>query len=39
MRWGSVDWVWRSPEEEFHPDCIDPKKRPTSSVMFWGAFR
>jgi len=39
MRRGSIDWIWRSPDEEFHPDCIDPKKRETQGIMFWGAFR
>jgi len=34
------DWVWRKEDEEFHPDCIDYKKRLTGmGMMFWGAFR
>jgi transposase len=34
------DWVWRKAEEEFHPDCINYKKRETGTgMMFWGAFR
>jgi len=39
MRRGSVDWIWRSPDEEFHADCIDYTKRPKIGVMFWGSFR
>jgi transposase len=39
MRRGSVDWIWRSADEEFHPDCIDYTKRPKNGIMFWGAFR
>jgi len=34
------DWVWRKPDEEFHPDCISYQKRATGTgMMFWGAFR
>jgi transposase len=34
------DWIWRMPGEEFHPDCVDYRKRETGTgMMFWGAFR
>jgi hypothetical protein len=34
------DWIWRMPEEEFHPDCINYQKRETGTgMMFWGVFR
>lgn len=34
------DWIWRKADEEFHPDCINYKKRATGTgMMFWGAFR
>lgn len=38
-RRGSVDWIWRTPQDEFHRDCIDFKKRPSVGTMFWGCFR
>jgi len=33
------DLIWRMPDEEYHKDCIDHRKKPTTGVMFWGAFR
>jgi len=40
MERSTRDWVWRRTDEEFHPDCIDYKKRATGTgMMFWGAFR
>jgi len=27
MQCGSRAWVWRTEDEEFHPDCIDYRKR------------
>jgi hypothetical protein len=34
------DWIWRKPEEEFHPDCISYQKRSGGKgLMFWGSFR
>jgi len=40
MQRSSRDWIWRRSDEEFHPDCIDYKKRATGiGMMFWGAFR
>jgi transposase len=34
------DFVWRKADEEFHPDCINYKKRPQGTgLMFWGVFR
>src|SRR4030095_1908269 len=36
---GTQDWVWRKPDEEWHPDCIDARKKPGNGVMFWGSFR
>jgi transposase len=40
MQRSTRDWVWRRDDEEFHPDCIDYKKRATGTGMiFWGAFR
>jgi DDE superfamily endonuclease len=38
-RRGSVDWIWRTVEEEFHADCINFKKRESMGTMFWGCFR
>ena len=38
-RRGSVDWIWRTPQDEFHRDCIDHKKRQSAGTMFWGCFR
>ena len=40
MERSTQDWVWRRTDEEFHPDCINYKKRETGTgMMFWGAFR
>jgi transposase len=40
MQRSTRDWVWRRDDEEFHPDCIDYRKRATGTgMMFWGAFR
>ena len=40
MERSTRDWVWRRTDEEFHPDCIEYKKRTTGTgMMFWGAFR
>jgi hypothetical protein len=40
MERSTQDWVWHKAEEEFHPDCINYKKRETGTgMMFWGAFR
>jgi transposase len=40
MERSTRDWVWRKTDEEFHPDCIDYRKRATGTgMMFWGAFR
>jgi transposase len=40
MQRSSRDWVWRRDDEEFHPDCIDYRKRAMGTeMMFWGAFR
>jgi transposase len=40
MQRSTRDWVWRKDNEEFHPDCIDYRKRATGTgMMFWGAFR
>src|SRR5436853_5164096 len=40
MERSTQDWVWRRTDEEFHPDCINYKKRATGTgMMFWGAFR
>jgi hypothetical protein len=40
MECSTLDWVWRKADEEFHPDCIDYKKRATGTgMMFLGAFR
>jgi len=33
------DLVWRTPDEEFHKDCIDHRKRQSNGVLFWGAIR
>jgi len=34
------DWIWRMPNEEFHPDCISYRKRESGTgMMFWGSFR
>ena len=36
----SKDYVWRTTEEEYHPDCINYGRRPTGvGLMFWGVFR
>lgn len=35
----SVMWVWRKPDEKYHKDCVEPRKRSTGGMMFWGAFR
>lgn len=36
----SKDYIWRTAEEEFHPDCINYKRRPKGiGLMFWGVFR
>ena len=36
----SKDYVWRTTEEEYHPDCINYGRRPKGvSLMFWGVFR
>ena len=33
-------YVWRTVEEEFHPDCINYVRRPKGmGLMFWGVFR
>jgi hypothetical protein len=32
-------WVWRKPAEEFHQDCVNPRKQPGVGMMFWAAFR
>jgi transposase len=34
-----IMWVWRKRGEEFHQDCVNPRKRPGVGMMFWGAFR
>jgi hypothetical protein len=40
MERSTRDWVWRTTDEEFHPDCIDYNKRAIGTgMMFWGAFR
>jgi transposase len=40
MQPSTRDWVWRRDDEEFHPDCIDYRKRATGTgMMFRGAFR
>ena len=40
MERSTRDWVWRRTDAEFHPDCIEYKKRATETeMMFWGAFR
>src|SRR5262249_55031335 len=36
---GTQDWVWRKADEEWHPDCIDARKKTGNGVMFWGSFR
>ena len=38
-RRGTVDWIWRTTTEEYHPDCIDFKKRQSAGTMFWSCFR
>jgi len=38
-RSGTVDWIWRTTTEEYHPDCIDFKKRQSAGTMFCGCFR
>ena len=35
----SVMWVWRKSDEKFHKDCVEPRKRSSGDMMFWGAFR
>jgi len=36
----SKDYIWRTAEEEFHPDCINYKRCPKGiGLMFWGVFR
>ena len=36
----SKDYVWRTAEEEYHPDCINYGRRPKGvGLMFWGVFR
>jgi len=36
----SKDYVWRTTEEEYHPNCINYGRRPTGvGLMFWGVFR
>ena|SRR5437667_3234904 len=36
----SKDYVWRTAEEEFHPDCIDYARHPKGTgLMFWAVFR
>jgi transposase len=34
-----IVWVWRKPGEEFHKDCVNPRKWPGAGKMFWGTFR
>ena len=29
------DWIWRKKDEEFHPDCINYKKRETGTGMMF----
>src|SRR5579871_1101857 len=36
----SKDYVWRTAEEEYHPDCINYGRSPKGvGLMFWGVFR
>jgi transposase len=35
----SVMWVWRKLDEKYHKDCVEPKKRSTGGMMFWGVFQ
>ena len=36
----SKDYVWRTAEEEFHPDCIDYARHPKGTgLMFWAVFK
>jgi len=36
----SKDYVWRTVEEEFHPDCIDyVRHHKGTGLMFWAVFR
>ena len=35
----TIMWVWRKQGEEFHKDCVNPRKRSTGGMMFWGVFR
>jgi hypothetical protein len=35
----SVMWVWRKLNEKYHKEGVEPKKRSTGGMMFWGAFR
>jgi transposase len=40
MERNSRDWVWRKKGEEYHPDCINYRKRPQGTgIIFWGVFR
>src|SRR5438045_9088846 len=32
-------WVWRKKGEEFHKDCVDPRKQSGVGMMFLGTFR
>jgi transposase len=36
---GTIDWIWRSSDEEYHIDYIDFKKWESSGIIFWGVFR
>jgi len=34
------DWIWRKPEEKFHPNYLSYQKYSSSKgLMFWGSFR
>jgi transposase len=35
MQRSTRDWVWRRADEEFHPDCIDYRKRATGTGMMF----
>src|SRR5579871_3011700 len=36
----SKDYVWRTAEEKYHPNCINYGRRPKGvGLMFWGVFR
>lgn len=40
MQRHTKDWIWRTKEEEYHPDCINYGRRPKGvGLMFWGVFR